>query len=168
MRFVLFVLAFFAFVSGMASSALNFGGAIVSGISMVSAAILFSAAAIVDAIVVFEKRVGRRIDGISGDSTKILYHLQKSTELLDPDGSKAKAIEAEATKEEFRAMQDEARRKKAIEDDKKAREEEAKAKDLSKAVVDAECPNCHKKIRIADLRPGVRHTCPACQVAFKT
>ena len=91
----------------------------------------------------------------------ILRELKSVVSLLDPDGSKAKAIESEATKAELRAMQEEARLKKAAADDKVA-------KDLSKAVVDAACPNCQTQIRIADLRPGVRHTCPTCKKTFKT
>ena len=91
----------------------------------------------------------------------VLRELKSVVYLLDPDGSKAKAIKSEETKAEFQAMRDDASLKKAGAVDKIA-------KDLSRVVVNATCPNCQTQIRIADLRPGVRHTCPACKKTFKT
>ena len=78
MRFVLFILSLFCFIGGM-TSPLTGIGLLAGGISLLSAAVLFSGACILDALIIWQKRLDKRLEEMAGDALKIRYQVEKLT-----------------------------------------------------------------------------------------
>lgn len=79
MRIILFVLSLLTFVGSLAVTAAGAMGSIYSAVGMLTAAVLFSAACIVDALVVIRQTIEQRLQAMADDTMKIRYQVEKLT-----------------------------------------------------------------------------------------